>query len=58
MRSCPLHFPNVPALAAASNRYEGIVLIDRSSTAYVHERVVHPQSAAEQGLEDRLTTIA
>ena len=34
------------------------LLIDRTSTAHVHERVVHPQSAAEQGSENLLTTIA
>jgi nitrilase len=34
------------------------LLIDRTPAAHVHERVVHPQSAAEQGSEDLLTTIA
>jgi nitrilase len=32
--------------------------IDRTPAAHVHERVVHPPSAAEQGSEDLLTTIA
>ena len=31
------------------------LLIDRTSTAHVHERVVHPQSAVEQGSESLLT---
>jgi hypothetical protein len=34
------------------------LLIDRTSTAHVHERVVHPQSTAEQVSKDLLTTIA
>ena len=34
------------------------LLIDRTPAAHVHERVVHPQSAAEQGSENLLTTIA
>jgi nitrilase len=34
------------------------LLIDRTSTAHVHERVVHPQSAAAQSLEDFFTTVA
>jgi nitrilase len=34
------------------------LLIDRTPAAHAHERVVHLQSAAEQGAEDVLTTIA
>ncbi|HET9383614.1 MAG TPA: nitrilase-related carbon-nitrogen hydrolase, partial [Gemmatimonadales bacterium] len=34
------------------------LLIDRTPTANVHERAVHPKSAAEQGSEERLTTVA
>jgi aliphatic nitrilase len=34
------------------------LLIDRTPAAHVHERAVHPQSVAEQGSEDLLTTIA
>jgi len=32
------------------------LLIDRTPTAHVHERAVHPKSATEQGSEDLLTT--
>jgi len=34
------------------------LLIDRTSTAHVHERVGHPQSAVAQGSENLLATIA
>jgi nitrilase len=34
------------------------LLIDRTPAAHVHERAVHPRSAAEQGSEDILTTVA
>jgi nitrilase len=34
------------------------LLIERTPAAHVHERAVHPQSAAEQGSEDLLTTVA
>jgi aliphatic nitrilase len=34
------------------------LLIDRTPAAHVHERVVHPNSAAEQCAEDLLTTVA
>jgi nitrilase len=34
------------------------LLIDRTPAAHVHERVVHPQSAAAQSLEDFFTTVA
>ena len=34
------------------------LLIDRTPTAHVHERAVHPKSAAEQGSEELLTTVA
>ena len=34
------------------------LLIDRTSTAHVHERTAHPKSAAEQRSEDVLTTVA
>ena len=34
------------------------LLIDRTPTAHVHERALHPKSAAEQGSEERLTTVA
>ena len=34
------------------------LLIDRTPAAHVHERAVHPKSAAEQGSEDLLTTVA
>lgn len=34
------------------------LLIDRTPTAHVHERAVHPRSAPEQGSEARLTTLA
>ena len=34
------------------------LLIDRTPAAHVHERAVHPKSAAEQGSEDPLTTLA
>jgi aliphatic nitrilase len=34
------------------------LLIDRTPTAHVHERVVRPKSTAEQdGSEERLTTV-
>jgi aliphatic nitrilase len=33
------------------------LLIDRTPTAQVHERVAHPKSAAEQRSEDRLATV-
>ena len=32
--------------------------IDRTRAAHVHERVVHPHSAAEQHAEDFLPTVA
>jgi aliphatic nitrilase len=32
--------------------------IDRTPAAHVHERAMHPQSAARQGSEDLLTTVA
>ncbi|HSA65652.1 MAG TPA: nitrilase-related carbon-nitrogen hydrolase [Nitrospira sp.] len=34
------------------------LLIDRTPAAHVHERAVHPKSAAEQGSEDLLTPVA
>ena len=34
------------------------LLIDRTTAAHVHERAVHHKSAAEQGSEDLLTTVA
>jgi nitrilase len=34
------------------------LLIDRTPTAHVHERAVHPNSAPEQGSKERLTTVA
>ena len=34
------------------------LLIDRTPAAHVHERVVHPHSAAEQHAEDLLHTVA
>jgi aliphatic nitrilase len=34
------------------------LLIDRTPTAHVHERAVHPTSAAEQGSEELLPTAA
>jgi nitrilase len=34
------------------------LLIDRTPTAHVHERVVHSKSAAEQGSAELLTTVA
>jgi aliphatic nitrilase len=34
------------------------LLIARTPTAHVHERAVHPKSAAERGPEDLLTTVA
>ncbi len=34
------------------------LLIDRTPTAHVHERAVHPKSAAEQGSEGLITTVA
>jgi nitrilase len=34
------------------------LLIDRTPAAHVHERAVHPKSAAEQGSEDPFTTVA
>jgi aliphatic nitrilase len=34
------------------------LLIDRTPTANVHERAVHPKSAAERGPADLLTTVA
>ncbi len=34
------------------------LLIDRTTAAHVHERPVHHKSAAEQGSEDLLTTVA
>ena len=34
------------------------LLIDRTATAHVHERAVHPKPAAAQGPAERLTTVA
>ena len=34
------------------------LLIDRTPAAQVHERIAHPKSEAQQGLEDLLTTVA
>ncbi len=34
------------------------LLIDRTPTAYVHERSTHPKSGVEQGSEDLCTTVA
>lgn len=34
------------------------LLIDRTSTAHVHERAVHPRASTEQGSEDLRATVA